>query len=136
VYKQVYDEKTGKPIEGLYADLNRDGKINDDDRYRYKSPFAPYTMGLTNTLNYQNWSLNMVFRASIGNYLYNNVQSDIGVTRNILNPLVFIQNAPKAALETSLFSSEQGHDNIRDEIAEEMHRDCDPKVSLVNVDTR
>jgi hypothetical protein len=24
-------------------------------------------------------------------------------------------------------------ENIRDEIAEEMHRDCDPKVSLVDV---
>jgi iron complex outermembrane receptor protein len=106
VYKQVYDEKSGKPIEGLYSDLNRDGIINDNDRYRYKSPFAPYTMGLTNILNYRNWSLNMVFRASIGNYLYNNVQSDIGVTRNILNPLVFIQNAPKTALETGFTNNQ------------------------------
>ena len=42
----------------------------------------------------------------------------------------------KAAVDASLFGSEQGHENIRDEIAEEMHRDCDPKVSLVDVDTR
>jgi hypothetical protein len=39
-------------------------------------------------------------------------------------------------VDASLFGSEQGHENIRDEIAEEMHRDCDPKVSLVDVDTR
>ncbi len=32
VYKQVYDTD-GKPIEGLYADLNKDGKIDDNDKY-------------------------------------------------------------------------------------------------------
>ena len=30
----------------------------------------------------------------------------------------------------------QALENIRDEISQEMHRDCDPKVSLVDVDTR
>jgi hypothetical protein len=35
-----------------------------------------------------------------------------------------------------VFGSEQALENIRDEIAEEMHRDRDPKVSLVDVDTR
>jgi len=110
VFKQVYDEKTGKPIEGLYDDVNRDGAINDNDKYRYKSPFAPYTMGLTNNLSYKNWSLNMVFRANIGNYLYNNIQSDLGVTRNILNPLVFIQNAPAAALKTGFVNNQYQSD--------------------------
>jgi TonB-linked SusC/RagA family outer membrane protein len=110
VFKQVYDGKTGKPVEGLYADLNRDGIINDADKYRYKSPFAPYTMGLTTGLNYKSWTLNMVFRADIGNYLYNNVQSDIGVTRNILNPLVFIQNAPVQALQTGFVNNQYQSD--------------------------
>jgi iron complex outermembrane receptor protein len=110
VFKQVYDEKTGKPIEGLYDDLNRDGAVNDNDKYRYKSPFAPYTMGLTNNLSYKNWSLNMVFRANIGNYLYNNIQSDLGVTRNILNPLVFIQNAPVDALKTGFVNNQYQSD--------------------------
>jgi len=31
VYKQIYDHK-GRPIEGSYADLNGDGRINNDDR--------------------------------------------------------------------------------------------------------
>ena len=43
---------------------------------------------------------------------------------------------PRAALDASLFGSEQGHENIRDEIAEEMHRDCDPKVSLIKINSR
>ncbi len=110
VFKQVYDQKTGKPIEGLYADLNRDGVINDNDKYHYKSPYAPYTMGLTTSLNYKNWTLNMVFRSAIGNYLYNNVQSDIGVTRNILNPLMFLQNAPVNALSTGFVNNQYQSD--------------------------
>lgn len=110
VFKQVYDEKTGNPIEGLYADLNRDGLINDNDKYRYKSPFAPYNMGLTSNLSYKKWALNMVFRANIGNYLYNNIQSDIGVTRNILNPLDFIQNAPVDALKTGFVNNQYQSD--------------------------
>lgn len=110
VFKQVYDEKTGLPIEGLYDDINRDGTINDNDKYRYKSPYAPYTMGLTSNLSYKDWSLNMVFRSNIGNYLYNNVQSDIGVTRNILNPLVFIQNAPVDALKTGFVNNQYQSD--------------------------
>jgi TonB-linked SusC/RagA family outer membrane protein len=110
VFKQVYDEKTGAPIEGLYDDQNRDGVINDNDKYRYKSPYAPYTMGLTSNLTYKDWSLNMVFRSNIGNYLYNNVQSDIGVTRNILNPLVFIQNAPVEALQTGFVNNQYQSD--------------------------
>jgi hypothetical protein len=34
-----------------------------------------------------------------------------------------------------MFRSEKGEEDVRDEIAEEMHRDCDPKVSLVDADT-
>jgi iron complex outermembrane receptor protein len=52
----------------------------------------------------------MVFRSAIGNYLYNNVQSDIGVTRNILNPLVFIQNAPVKALSTGFVNNQYQSD--------------------------
>jgi hypothetical protein len=34
-----------------------------------------------------------------------------------------------------MFRSEKGEEDVRDEIAEEMHRDCDLKVSLVDVGT-
>ena len=52
----------------------------------------------------------MVFRSNIGNYLYNNVQSDIGVTRNILNPLMFIQNAPVDGLKTGFVNNQYQSD--------------------------
>ena len=70
VYQQVYD-KDGMPIENCVVDRNGDGTITDDDRYFYKSPMAPVTMGLASRLEYKNWDLGMSFRASIGNYVFN-----------------------------------------------------------------
>jgi len=72
VYQQVYD-KNGKPIEGAVVDRNGDGEINEKDKYLYKSPAAPVTMGLASRLEYKNWDLGLSLRASIGNYVYNDV---------------------------------------------------------------
>ncbi|MDD5822798.1 MAG: SusC/RagA family protein, partial [Prevotella sp.] len=69
VYQQVYD-KDGKPLEGVFVDRNGDGIISEADRYCYKSPAAPVTMGLTTKFTYKNWDLSASFRASIGNYVY------------------------------------------------------------------
>jgi iron complex outermembrane receptor protein len=72
VYKQIYDDN-GKPIEGAYADLNGDGVINLEDRYFYKDPYADILMGLTLSLECNNFDLSMASRASIGNYSYNSM---------------------------------------------------------------
>ena len=69
VFQQVYD-KNGKPLEGVFVDRNGDGIISEADRYCYKSPAAPVTMGLTTKFTYKNWDLSASFRASIGNYVY------------------------------------------------------------------
>ena len=74
VYKQVYNE-AGNPIEGAYVDRNGDNKINDDDRYLYKDPYADIIMGLNTNMNYKNWDLAIVTRANFGNYAYNNMAS-------------------------------------------------------------
>ncbi len=47
VFKQVYDEKTGKPIEDLFVDLNNDGIINTSDLYIFKSPDPKMFYGLS-----------------------------------------------------------------------------------------
>ncbi len=70
VYQQVYDDK-GMPIEGVYVDRNGDGQINQDDLYCYKSPWAPWTAGLSSRLTYKNWDFGFSLRASIGNYVFN-----------------------------------------------------------------
>ncbi|MGV3538645.1 MAG: SusC/RagA family TonB-linked outer membrane protein [Rufibacter sp.] len=77
VYKQVYDAN-GMPLEGVYADLNEDGVINEKDLYRYKSPQARFFLGFNSDLNVGNWNLNFVLRANIGNYVYNNIYSNLG----------------------------------------------------------
>ncbi|SIT84538.1 SusC/RagA family TonB-linked outer membrane protein [Pontibacter indicus] len=77
VYKQVYGED-GRPIEGLYADLNQDGIINEQDKYRYKNPDARLFMGFNTQLNYNNWSLGLLMRGNFNNYVYNNVHSNTG----------------------------------------------------------
>lgn len=56
VYHQLYDEKTGKPIEGAYADLNDDGVIDSNDLYRYKSPAPDFIYGFSTSLRYKKWT--------------------------------------------------------------------------------
>jgi iron complex outermembrane receptor protein len=99
VLKQVYD-KNGKPIEGLYEDLNGDGQINGDDRYIYKSPVAPVTMGINSSLNYKSWFFNFSGRLSLGNYVYNNVASKSTYSEIFPNNLGFLQNLPTSTLKT------------------------------------
>jgi iron complex outermembrane receptor protein len=89
VYKQVYD-KNNKPIEGVYEDINRDGLINNEDLYRYKAPNAPVYMGLYSNVNYKKWTAGFIARINLGNYNYNNLQSNLGSLRQIINPLGWI----------------------------------------------
>jgi len=74
VYQQVYGID-GKPIEGAYVDRDGNGKIDSDDRYIYKKPAPDVFMGFNTTLSYRKWTLSAAARASIGNYVYNNVAS-------------------------------------------------------------
>ncbi|MFD2574490.1 SusC/RagA family TonB-linked outer membrane protein [Spirosoma soli] len=89
VYRQVYDE-SGKPIEGVYQDLNGDGKFTIEDRYRYKSPNPKLFLGFTSQLTYGRFSAGFVLRGNVGNYVYNNVRSSTGTRTGLLN----VQGAP------------------------------------------
>ena len=85
VYQQVYD-KDGKPIEGQVVDRNADGVISEADKYLYKSPWAPVTMGFASKLEWKNWDFGFSLRASIGNYLFNNVMQGY---HNVSNAAIF-----------------------------------------------
>lgn len=74
VHKQVYDAE-GNPIEGAYADLNGDNIINDEDRYLHRNNQPEVTLGLYSRLDYRNFDLSFNMRASLGNYIYNNVNA-------------------------------------------------------------
>ena len=83
VYHQLYDSKTGKPIEGAYADLNNDDEINESDLYRYHSPAPKYIMGLSTSLRYKQLTLGMSFRANIDNYVYNGMGMSTGAFETV-----------------------------------------------------
>ncbi len=119
VYKQRYDA-AGKPIEAgdlgpdgnpytlldAYEDLNADGIINDQDRYRYKNPQPQLLLGFNTSVRYKRWTMSMVARASFGNYVYNNFNSNTGVVENIISPQGNVNNGSVNVLETD-FQSRQ-----------------------------
>ena len=98
VYKQLYNT-AGKPIEGAYADLNGDGIINDDDRYLKENPNADVTLGFQSNFNYKNFDLAFNLRASLGNYVYNNVNSSRSQFE-LLKDNAVLGNIPTATLDT------------------------------------
>jgi hypothetical protein len=90
VYQQVYDAN-GKPVENLFVDRNGDGVLNEKDKYQYKSGDPNVYMGLSSNLTINKWNAGFVARANIGNYVYNNVYSNLG-RLNVVNGLPFILN--------------------------------------------
>lgn len=78
VYKQIYDSETGRPIEGMYADLNGDGKIDTNDQYYYHNSHPDWIFGLSTSLRYKKWTLSTSLRAQLGNYLYNGWAANMG----------------------------------------------------------
>ncbi|MDR2805669.1 MAG: TonB-dependent receptor [Dysgonamonadaceae bacterium] len=103
VYKQMYDSN-GKPIEGVYEDLTKDGVINDQDLYLYHKPAPDWYMGFNTTFAYKNWMLATALRSSIGNYVYNNVNSDAGNYSQTLNPNNFLTNNVVDGLNSNFFN--------------------------------
>ncbi len=99
VYQQVYD-KNGKALEGVVVDRNGDGQITSDDRYFYKSPTAPVIMGFASRMEYRNWDLGFSLRASIGNYVFNNIESgQANVNKyEIWSSSNFLSNRPVSVL--------------------------------------
>ena len=104
VYKQVYDD-AGKPIEGLFEDINRDGKIDDLDRYFYKKPAPDVLLGVSTQVSYKKFTLGAAGHGSIGNYVYNNFNSDHGVLRTIKNPIIFTGNSSVDYLNTGFVNN-------------------------------
>lgn len=104
VFKQVYD-KTDKPIEGLYEDINRDGKVDADDRYLYKKPAADVLIGFNTQVVYKKLSLNVTSHGTIGNYLFNQYNAGSGVLSVLKNPINFIGNGSQSYLETGFHNN-------------------------------
>jgi TonB-dependent starch-binding outer membrane protein SusC len=99
----VYEHKmvNGKPVNSdvngdgtvndldMYVDLNGDGVINQSDRRAFHSPQPKWILGHTTTLSWRRADLSTTLRAYLGNYVYNNVASNLG-NYSVLQ----LQNAP------------------------------------------
>jgi iron complex outermembrane receptor protein len=92
LYKQIYD-KAGNPIEGLYEDKNRDGKIDDLDKFWVHNPEPKVYMGFSANATCKKLSAGFTMRASFDNYMYNNVKAGSGVLTNVLTGQNYLNNA-------------------------------------------
>ena len=101
VFEQVYD-KAGKPIEGLFVDRNKDGVINDGDRYFCKKPSADVIMGFTSKLVYKSWDFSFSLRSNLGNYVYNNIASSkAAISEGSINNKGYLSNRPLSAFKSN-----------------------------------
>ncbi|MUP16406.1 TonB-dependent receptor [Ancylomarina euxinus] len=110
VYQQMYDVN-GKPLEGVYVDRNGDGQITlEGDRYIYKKPSADWTFGFGSNLGYKKWTLSMNARLSLGNYVYNNIESDKGHFEGVVSSLNNITNRVADANDAKFFTAQYHSD--------------------------
>jgi len=89
VYRHLRDAN-GKPVyadtnkdgtineKDLYQDLNGDKEIDERDRIATHSAAPQWVLGHTSQLGYGNLDASFTLRASMGNYAYNNVASNLG----------------------------------------------------------
>ncbi len=96
VYRHRRDAN-GKPVyadtdnngsineQDLYEDLNGDGVITQSDRQPYESPSPDWILGHTSRLGWRGADLSFTVRAYLGNYVYNNVASNLGNYAQLTN---------------------------------------------------
>lgn len=71
LYHQVYDTD-GTPLEETMLDVNKDGLINDKDRYRSESSIPDFIFGFNTNITYKNWTASVACHANIGHHIYFN----------------------------------------------------------------
>jgi TonB-dependent starch-binding outer membrane protein SusC len=79
--KPVYADVNGDSTineQDLYVDLNGDGVINQSDRRPLHSPQPKWILGHTTSLTWRQFDASTTLRAYLGNYVYNNVASNLG----------------------------------------------------------
>jgi TonB-linked SusC/RagA family outer membrane protein len=104
VYEQAYGPDA-KPLDGVFIDRNKDGIVNEQDKYRFHKPAADVFYGFNTSVSYKNFDFGMVWRGSWGNYMYNNVDSNFGTYNNVLLRQTDLSNGVANLLETGFAKS-------------------------------
>jgi TonB-dependent starch-binding outer membrane protein SusC len=100
VNKQLYDNN-GKLLEGQFANLDGD-VATTGDLYYTRNPAPKYTIGITNNFTAGAFSFSFAGRANMGNYVFDNVRSDIGYLERLYNSAGFISNVHQSAVDLNV----------------------------------
>ena len=103
VYEQLYDE-SGQILENQFVDQNNDGIINGFDRYRFEKRSPDYTLGFTSLLKVGNFDFGFAGRASMGNYVYNNLQTDMGYLNRLYGTTDILWNVNQSAIDNNVLN--------------------------------
>jgi iron complex outermembrane receptor protein len=82
----------------MYIDQNGDRVINQDDRVPFQSPNPKWILGHTSSLGFRQFDLSFTLRAYLGNYVYNNVSSNLGTYSEVTRASPY--NLHASVLET------------------------------------
>lgn len=89
----VYQKsRNGIILEGgdtEWLDLNNDGLIDDVDKVICGNAIPDYYFGVSTTIRYKNFSLNVLFNGQIGNKLYNYVRNDQNRNNSTYSPPIW-----------------------------------------------
>jgi iron complex outermembrane receptor protein len=84
--------------QDLYVDLNGDSVINQADRRPFHDPAPKWILGHSSYLTYGKFDMSFTLRAYLGNYVYNNVASNLGTYSEVTRASPY--NLHASVLET------------------------------------
>jgi iron complex outermembrane receptor protein len=107
--KPIYRDINGGTIDGtpngtineqdLYVDQNGDGVINQNDLRILHDPAPDWILGHSSYLSYGKFDMGFTLRAYLGNYVYNNVASNLGAFKELTRGSPY--NLHSSVLETN-----------------------------------
>ncbi len=106
-YQQVYNSN-GLPVEGLYVDRSGKGGTvvgNSLNKYHFRKPASDLLIGINSRLTFKKFDFSFSGRLSIGNYVYNNVQSGRAFYNGTYQ-LGYFSNLPTAVSDTKFVSQQ------------------------------
>jgi iron complex outermembrane receptor protein len=101
------------PIEGLYVDKTGGGGNvagNNLNKYYMENPAPDYVIGINSSIQYKKYDFSFSGRANIGNYVYNNNNSNRALYQNLYNQSGYLSNIPKAVEETEFQTAQYWSD--------------------------
>jgi TonB-linked SusC/RagA family outer membrane protein len=87
------------PDTAMYVDRNGDGIINTSDLRAFHSPAPKWILGHTSNLSWRGFDASSTIRAYLGNYVYNNVASNLGNYSVLTSPYAPV-NLDASVLQT------------------------------------